>query len=98
MEKSLVNREQFFKHIQIWESSGQTQKQYCQVNQLGYGTFTYYRKRYKASREKTFLQLKVDKPITEGCFVSIELPNKSVLKIHQKLEAAFLADIISSCK
>ena len=100
MESKQQKRESFYSHISSWEESGKSQKEYCQLNGLNYQTFLYYRKHPKAEVSQAFTEIKLApiKNVSDSCFYSIEFPNKCVIRIHQSVEADFLASLARSCK
>lgn len=98
METKANIREEYLNHIASWTGSGKSQKQFCQDNQLSYSAFTYWRKRLK-SRDKTgFMEIKIaGERAVDPCLFSLELADRSILRIHQQVSVDFLKQLIS-CK
>jgi hypothetical protein len=99
MESKQQKRESFVSHIRCWEESGQSQKEYCQLNGLNYQTFLYYRKHLKSEISPAFAEIRLPAvKVTDVCLYSIEFPNRSVVRVYQSVEADFLSAIARSCK
>ena len=69
-------RSKMFSKIENYLASGQTQKQFCQENNLSFAKFTYWLKKYRDEKSQSsgFIPLKVSNQKIHGdC--RIELPN-----------------------
>jgi hypothetical protein len=100
MEKSVRN--QMFEGIGLWQRSGLTQKAWCEQNNVSYGAFHYWYKRYRieeqvASPEKGpaggFVRLMVDSAVTPT-WCELELGDGKKLIFHQAISADFIRALI----
>ena len=86
-EQSKTNhhRKGMFRHIERWESSGSSQRAYCEETGIPFSTFSYWRKRYRSdSTQETsgggFLPLTL--PAREASRqVELELPGGVIFRV-----------------
>jgi hypothetical protein len=91
-----------FKSISRWQQSGLTQKAWCDKNNVAYGTFHYWYKRYRSQEEDTidhedtggFVQLMVDTSPVSSSRCELLLPDGKRLVFHQPVSAEFLKTLI----
>lgn len=94
--------QKMFKGIGRWQQSGLTQKAWCEKNNIAYGTFHYWYKRYRTSEKAAidqgssegFVQLMVDDASSAGSWCELVLPNGRKLVFHQAVSAGFLRLLI----
>ncbi len=55
--KQIKNARCWQRHLEIWRKSGQTQVEYCRINNLGVKTFGYWLRKDRKSNNPTPLQL-----------------------------------------
>ncbi len=99
MESKNVKRETYRGYISLWETSGQSQREYCALNNINYKTFLYYRKHLSKRPGKLFKEIRL--PVAQDasvCLYSIEYPNKCVVRIHEPVGTDFINALTSSCK
>ena len=92
-----------FKGISRWQQSGLTQKAWCAKNNVAYGTFHYWYKRYRsqdwddsAHLDDTggFVQLLVDALPASASGCELLLPDGKRLVFQQPVSAEFLRTLI----
>lgn len=96
MESREQQRRQQFAMISSWQQSGQTQKQYCEQNNIAYHIFHYW---YKVFREAqsvasgSFVSLNIAAPLQPN--VEMFLTDGRRIIFHQPVSADFLKALIS---
>jgi hypothetical protein len=92
-----------FSLIEIWQSSGQSQRIFCQEKDLAYSKFHYWRKKYEeyrspSSSEEPFVALTVKKSMPSGTValgaVELVFPDGRRLIFNQDVEAGFLKTLL----
>jgi len=92
-----------FERILLWQQSGLTQKAWCENNNVAYGTFHYWYKRYRnealtaspdGSGEGGFVRLMVDSPIA-AAWCELIWGDEKKLVFHQPLDVEFIRSLIS---
>lgn len=92
-----------FSLIEVWKSSGQKQRVFCQEKDLAYSKFQYWLKRYREYRSSTlpaepFVAVSVRKePVASQGTVAMELifPDGRRLVFNHGVEAGFLRTLLS---
>lgn len=106
MNNDLTRLEQLnFSLIKIWESSGKTQRAFCQEKDLSYAKFYYWFKKYRehfppSSPDSPFVSVTVKKEATEptspsGVFLELIYPDGHRLIFNQAVKAGFLKALLS---
>jgi hypothetical protein len=91
-----------FKSISRWQQSGLTQKVWCEKNDIAYGRFHYWYRRYRseehsdASVQKNdrFVPLLVESAPATGTWCEVLLPEGKKLAFHYPVSAEFLKGLI----
>jgi len=91
-KSSLLNKEEWNKHIQAWKDSGLSQKAFCERQGLNFNTFYYLRSKLLAKQKQSkpveFAPVKLVNDTTSvGQHLTME--NKHGVKLHLPL---YLAD------
>ena len=103
MTTSLSTLEQLmFSLVEVWQSSGQTQRDFCREKELAHGKFQYWRKRYRDYKaapvsEEPFLAVSLEKDrASRQLKGSMELvfPDGRRLVFGQGVEASFLRSLL----
>lgn len=91
-----------FSLIEIWISSGQSQKAFCQEKNLAYSKFHYWRKKYveyqsRPSSEEPFMAVTIKEsgvePLRTGS-MELVFPDGRRLIFNQAVEAGFLKTLL----
>jgi len=84
MTASLTPLQQImFSLIEIWQSSGQSQRAFCQEKDLAYGKFHYWRKKYQEYRSPLSTEgLRPDEPHGRS-FVAVTVKKSKALETLQ---------------
>jgi hypothetical protein len=93
-----TTRQLMFSLIEVWKSSGKTQKEFCQEKELAYHKFYYWLKKYndqhqQAADESPFLSLSVQS--TKSSNLEIVYPDGRRLIFHQQVDAGFLRTLLA---
>jgi hypothetical protein len=92
-----------FSLIEIWQSSGQSQRTFCQEKDLAYSKFHYWYKKYLEYRspstsEDSFVAVRVKKANTlesvPAGVLELVLPDGRRLIFNQAVEAGFLKTLL----
>src|SRR5947207_164105 len=92
-----------FSLIEIWQSSGQSQKSFCQEKDLAYSKFHYWRKKYEEYRSPSssgepFVAVTVKKASTAEAVragaVELIFPDGRRLIFNQVVEVGFLKTLL----
>jgi len=88
-----------FSLIEVWKTSGKTQKEFCQENDLAYHRFHYWFKKYnnqhrQASDEAPFMSISM-RPASGTGKLEIVYPDGRRLIFHQPVEAGFLRALLT---
>lgn len=94
----MTTQQLMFSLIEIWKSSGKTQKQFCQEKDLAYHKFHYWFKKYhihqgQGSAESPFLSVSMPPSSRNG--LEIVYPDGRRLIFHQGVDAGFLRALLS---
>ena len=103
MTRSLSSLEQLmFSLVEVWKSSGQKQRVFCQEKDLAYSKFQYWLKRYREyhsqGASEPFIAVSVRKEaVASQQSVAMELvfPDGRRLVFNQGVEAGFLRTLLS---
>ena len=106
MSNALTSLEQLnFSLIKIWETSGKTQRAFCQEKELSYAKFHYWIKKYREhfaepSSISPFVSVTVKKEPKEqasskGSFLKLIYPDGHRLIFNQAVKADFLKTLLS---
>jgi len=94
--RSALQEEMNF-HIQSWQQSGQSQKEYCQENNLAYHVFIYWLtklRRQQGPIEQSFIPLTMSPPVEHsGTDLEIAFPNGVRLKVSSG-DLKFISQLI----
>lgn len=102
MESSDGTTEQLmFSLIEVWKSSGKSQKEFCREKDIAYHKFHYWFKKYSEQdsgslSNSPFRQIAVKHPQakTSTGVVEIVYPDGRKLILHQPVEATFLRSLL----
>jgi len=92
-----------FSLIEIWQSSGQSQKSFCQEKELAYGKFHYWYRKYQEYRSPSssgepFVAVTVKKASTletvPAGVLELVFPDGRRLVFNQVVEAGFLKTLL----
>ena len=88
MTASLTPLQQImFSLIEIWQSSGQSQKTFCQEKDLAYGKFHYWRKKYQEYRSPLSMEgPRPDEPLGRS-FVAVTVKKSKGLETPRPVGA-----------
>lgn len=102
MESSEMTTEQLmFSLIEVWKTSGKSQKDFCHEKEIAYHKFHYWFRKYNerhsgSTASPSFMQLSVNhaqaKPSTG--LVEIVYPDGRKLLLHQPVEVSFLRSLL----
>lgn len=95
----MTTQQLMFSLIEIWKSSGKTQKEFCQENDLAYHKFHYWFKKYnnehdKGSDESPFVP--VVRTTSGAGTLELIYPDGRRLIFHQRVDAGFLRALLAS--
>jgi hypothetical protein len=63
-QAELEEKRRFWKqHIEAWQSSSQTQTEYCRQHDLSYDRFVYWKRKFKRDAKPSFIEVKLS-PVT----------------------------------
>jgi len=99
MQRNPEVRMQMLSHIANWQSSGQTQKAYCNQHTIPYHVFHYWFKVYRdqnsVNQQQTsaFVKLKVAAP-SNATYAELMLPDGKRLLFHQPVSSEYLKALI----
>jgi len=83
-----VNQDAWPKLISEWQSSGESQKEFCKRLNLNLNTFTYIKGKLSIKKQKnTFIPLTIGKEISSKPIPNIILENAAGMKLHVSLTA-----------
>lgn len=90
--EELEKKRAFWKqHIERWQSSNQTQKDYCSQHELSPHQFTYWKKRFiQADNGITFVPLKIRRSVQSGA--SMQPASSMRINIGRDLQIEIGAD------
>jgi transposase-like protein len=96
--KSSIRQERY-NMIADWQQSGQTQKQYCQTQNIPYHIFHYWYKQYRASQQPapalltgfTAVSLPAD---TSSASAALVLPDGRRIVFYQPVSSDYLRTLI----
>jgi hypothetical protein len=99
MRNSPQAREQMFKLIEQWHTSGLTQKAFCEQQSLKFHTFYYWYKCYRRQDKvegdtSSFVRLQIGKPSVAGS-VEINYPGGIRLIFHEPVSSNYLKALLS---
>jgi len=92
-----------FSLIEVWQSSGQSQRTFCQEKDLAYSKFHYWRKKYEeyrspSSSAEAFVAVTVKKSrameAVPGGALELVFPDGRRLVFNQVVEAGFLKTLL----
>lgn len=89
-------REQMFEYVKGWQTSGLSQKKFCEQSNIPYHVFHYWYKLYRRTESKvssSFIKLEV--PSTDTPFAELVLPDGKKLLFHQPLSLDYLKALIN---
>jgi hypothetical protein len=88
-----------FDHINRWQQSALSQKQYCVENNIAYYVFHYWYKRYRdehgINHSPSFIQMNVQSSASSSPVVELVLVDGTRLLFHQHVSSDYLKSIIS---
>ena len=95
----MITQQLMFSLIEVWKSSGKTQKEFCQEKDLAYHKFHYWFKRYKgqtcqAPDESAFVSVSMQ-PSLNASKLEVVYPDGRRLIFHQGVEASFLRTLLA---
>jgi len=84
-KRRIALQEEMSYHIQSWQQSGQSQKEYCQGNNLAYHTFIYWLTKFRRKQnpiEQAFIPIQMDQPVQSSVAeIEIAFPNGVRLRV-----------------
>lgn len=84
-KRRIALQEEMNYHIQSWHQSAQSQKEYCQENNLAYHKFIYWLNKFRRKHnpiEQTFIPVQMDPPVdSSGTELEIAFPNGVRLRV-----------------
>lgn len=96
MESREQIRDHHFAMIACWQQSGQSQKQFCLQNNIGYHIFHYWYKIYRdqqSANSGSFVALNVASPLQAN--VELHLTDGKRIVFHQPVSVDFLRTLIA---
>lgn len=99
MQASKDVRDSMFMSIREWQSSGKTQKAFCEERDIRYHVFHYWYKVFKDSKEEHvctaahFVQLKVPS-VSSDVFAEITYCTGNKVILHQPVSSAYLKALL----
>jgi hypothetical protein len=93
-------REQWQEHQRLFRTSGLSQQEYCEQNNLNLGTFKWWRNQFlkaepqKPGRTEGFIPLEAAG--IEPVVLEIELPNGILIRVNQGITVEFLAALCTT--
>ena len=100
MHLSSGQRQQMFKLIEQWRTSGLAQKAFCEQQSIRYYVFHYWYKRYRMQQSGlpdnagSFVKLQVAKP-SPGGSIEINYPGGIRLIFHEPVSSSYLKALVS---
>lgn len=97
-QSDLTTQQLMFSLIEIWKSSGMTQKEFCREKELAYHRFHYWFKKYNDQSRATtdgspFLPISMKSAVNSH--LEILYPDGRRLIFHQPVEAGFLRVLLA---
>jgi hypothetical protein len=80
-------RQERYNLIANWQQSGQTQKQYCQTQNIPYHVFHYWYKQYRTSQQ-------LPPAVSNSPTVALVLPDGRQIIFYQPLSSDYLRALI----
>jgi hypothetical protein len=95
----MTTQQLMFSLIEVWKSSGKTQKAFCQEKDLAYHKFHYWFKKYNgqsqsASDEPPFLSISMP-PASGSSKLELVYPDGRRLIFHERVDAGFLRALLA---
>jgi hypothetical protein len=94
-------QQQMFDGIQQWQRCGLSQKAWCEQNNVSYGVFHYWYRRFrnqhsenKVDTKDGFVQLQVQDRLSGTPRCELVLANGQKLFFHQPVPAAFIKSLL----
>jgi hypothetical protein len=92
-------KQDMFDHINRWQQSALSQKQYCKQNNMPYHVFHYWYKRYRDEHDSghqssSFIPMNVQSPALPGPVIEVLLVDGTRLLFHQHVNSDYLKAII----
>jgi hypothetical protein len=95
------NQEKFFERIINWQQSGLSQKAWCEQNNVAYGVFHYWYRRFrnqqtgnKQNKSESFVQLLVQDRPAGSPWCELVLVKGHKLYFHQPVSAEFIKNLL----
>ena len=93
-----TKEQQMQKHIETWQTSNLTQKDYCIQNDIPFNTFYYWLKRLRDKEQtlsKGFVSLRIkDYRATAGGSINIHYPNGVQLSVPSTMDIRLMSKLI----
>ena len=98
-QTDMTTQQLMFSLIEVWKSSGKTQKEFCQEKDLAYHKFHYWFKKYKgqaqqASDGSPFMSISM-RPALGAGKLEIVYPDGRKVIFHQQVDAGFLRALLA---
>lgn len=99
-----LSQEQKAAHLQAWQESKLSKREYCNREGISYGTFLNWierkdRKETSNRKTKAFIPLELTGPDLSGSgFATIHLGRQHKIEFHQAVPAGFIKELLISCK
>jgi len=99
MQATEAIKQQMFHHIEQWQQSGLSQKQYCGEHHLRYHVFHYWYKRYRQARatppEAGFLPLQLNAATLTGVHSELVLVDGRRLLFYGPVSADYFKALLA---
>ena len=94
----MTTQQLMFSLIEVWKSSGKTQKAFCQEKDLAYHKFHYWFRKYNGLNQQSSEQspfVSIPMPTSNTGKLEIVYPNGRRLVFHQLVDAGFLRTLLA---
>lgn len=99
MQVHQSSKESMFASIRQWQSSGLSQKSFCEANQIRYHVFHYWYRVFKDSGEQKssapagFVRVHVP-PVCSDLFADVSFPGGSRITFYQPVSSEYLKSLL----
>ena len=101
-ESSISRESQKFSMIENWKASGQSQQLFCKENQIAFGNFHYWFKKYRAQQEGgsdgLFLPVEIKKTLSSpsgSVVMELVLSDGRRLNFYQTVDSSYLRALLA---
>ena len=90
---------EWVRYVEMWESSGDSQPDFCRRHHLRLGTFVYWRtkclEKQRVAQAASFTAVQVKTAATPAAMIEIRLPNGVCVRIDSKIDTDTLRTLLT---